>query len=176
MTQRSNQNCTFPKMTCCTKHETYRCCIRVSNTHVLYDALYLHTYERACAIAPTLIRAVSLVRQKLKKSRKKDNSLQRNIFTADKLTKKYTWWPYATSVERFSTTVLLTTYIISRPMWSQTGKGSISKLLIPWTFFVSLANPSNRSSRFHALKRSIYTWITKPSCINYTDPLVYFMM
>ena len=45
--------------------------------------------------------------------------------------------------------------------------------LVPWTFFASLVNPSNRSSRFHALKRSIYTYNIKPSCINYIDPLVY---
>ena len=45
--------------------------------------------------------------------------------------------------------------------------------LLLWTLFVSLVNPSNRSWRFHVLKCSTYTKNTKPSCINYTDPLVY---
>ena len=85
----SNQNSTFPKVTCCTKRAKYRCCILVSNTHVLYDAPYAHTYTSARARQCTHTYPDSfLVRQKFIKSRKKDNSLQRNIFIADKLTKK----------------------------------------------------------------------------------------
>jgi hypothetical protein len=54
MIRRLNQNSTFPKVTCCAKRAKYRCCKRVSNTHVLYDAPYAHTYMRARA--RTLVR------------------------------------------------------------------------------------------------------------------------
>jgi len=162
-------------VTCCTKRAKHRCCIRVSNTHVLYDAPYAHTNSRARARTPahththTHIRTVSFSARSLKNRENGQLATQhRYCWQADK---HYISWLYAPSVECFSWTVDYLQNIKANVVANR--QRQHFEPLVPWTFFVPLVNSRTRSSRFPALKRPIYSTNTKPSCISYTDPLVY---